>query len=586
MTQHNHELATIFHAIALMYRFMGGDNSFRARAYQKASQVVRGLPEDISTYVKEDTLDDIPGIGASLAKDIREFDRRGVVNRFEKLKKKVPHQLIPLMDIAGFGPQSLKKLHQKLRLTTPQEVTQALQDGSVAELKGFGAKKVENMLRGLKLHKQVEERMLLWDAQQVAQRVVDDLKTCPGVLEVSVAGSLRRSRETIGDLDILAAVRDRDRASVGQFFTSSSLARRVLARGDTRASIILKDNGRQADLRMVDQRDWGAALQYFTGSREHNIHLRTIARDLGYKINEYGIFDVKRNRRVAGKTEADVYAALGMQSIPPEMREDRGEIELALKQQIPRLVELNDIRGDLQMHSTWSDGLMSLSELVAFVRKNFRYDYVAITDHSKSERVAGGMDEEAFARQIDSIRKINHEIGHDFLKAGAEVDILADGSLDLSDELLSRLDWVTASIHSGLGRDNTGRLIRACENPWVHCIGHPTGRIIGKRAPDPLDFGALAAAAAATGTALEINAQPDRMDMNDELAAEARKKGAMIVISTDSHKYADFYGMQLGVAMARRAWCTADNILNTRPWKDIRKFTAEKRRRQALVAHD
>ncbi len=578
MTVQNTELATIFHDIASIYRLLGRDNAFRAIAYQRAAQAIKGLPENISFYIRENSVKEIPGIGASLAQDIREYNDTGTVKRFEKLKKRVPFDLISLMDISGFGPESLKKLYKELHLKTREEVVEALQDGRVEKLKGFGEKKVENMLRGLKLHKQMEERMLLWDAKNTSEKVISLLKNLPGIRKIACAGSLRRKKETVGDLDILVAADQRDRKRIVEYFTASKLAARVLAKGEARASIVMKENGRQADLRLVDESEWGSALLYFTGSKDHNIHLRTIARDLGYKINEYGIFNITKNRRIAGRSEAEVYETLGMQFIPPEMREDKGEIDLAIHNNIPRLVELKDIKGDLQMHSTWSDGLMTLEEIVAFVERNFSYEYVVVTDHSKSERVARGMDEKKFLQQLQAIKEINRNLGRDYLKAGVEVDILADGSLDLSDELLSKLDWVTASIHSRISHDNTDRLIKACENPFVHCIGHPTGRIIGKREPYSLDIAQFVEAAAETGTAVEINSQPDRMDMNDEFAAEARKGGVMIAVSTDSHKYTDFYCMELGVDIARRAWCTAENILNTRSWKQIQKLVSKKRK--------
>lgn len=577
MTTHNKHLAAIFHDLSSMYRLLGGTNSFRAIAYQKASQAITGLPEDISSYIKNDTLRDIPGIGASLENDIMEFGATGTVKRFEKLKKKVPHGLVELMDISGFGPQSLKKLHKSLRLNTKDDVLEALQDGRVSRLKGFGPKKVENMLRGLKLHKTTEERMLLWDALQEGERIISLLKELPEIKKVELAGSVRRRKETIGDIDILAAVNRSGRSTVADYFTRSKFAKKVLAKGDTRASIILQENGKQADLRMVDESEWGAALQYFTGSKDHNVHLRTIARDHGYKISEYGIFNIHTQKQVAGKTEEEVYRKLGMQYIPPELREDRGEIDLALEHKIPKLVELQDIKGDLQMHSDWSDGLQTLDEVAGFVREKFSYDYIAMTDHSKSSRVAGGMDEKGFLKQIAAINELNAKLGCDFVKAGVEVDILADGSLDLSDEILEQLDWVTASIHSGFTHNNTDRLIRACEHPLVHCIGHPTGRIIGKREPYVINTSDVIRVASETGTVLEINTQPDRMDMNDEFAAQAREHGVMIAINTDSHKFTDFNCMRLGVYIARRAGCTAADILNTRSWKEINRFISKKR---------
>lgn len=577
MTDQNKQLAEALHELGSMYKFLGGENLFKAIAYLKASQAINGLPDDISVYLKKGTVKDIPGVGESLEKDIKEFTGTGTITRLENLKKIVPHGLMELMDISGFGPKSLKRLHEDLSVETKEDIVKALKDGRVSHLKGFGTKKVENMLRGLKLHKQVEDRMLLWDALEVGEKLLTLLKAMPEVKRAELAGSLRRKKETIGDLDILAAVNTKDRQKVIAVFTNPGLAQRVLAKGETRVSILLKENGKQTDLRMVDESEWGAALQYFTGSKEHNVHLRGIARDRGYKISEYGIFNIHDHKRIAGKTEEELYHELGIQYIPPEMREDRGEIELALTGKIPKLVELKDIKGDLQMHSNWSDGLQTMEEIVDFVRKNFSYDYIAITDHTKSSRIARGMEDREFLEQIEAVKVISQKIETGFLKAGAEVDILPNGTLDLTDEILSQLDWVVASIHSGFARNNTDRLIKACENPYVNCIGHPTGRLIGKRDPYPVDVAALIKAAAATGTALEINAQPDRLDLNDELAREARKAGVSLVISTDSHKYNDFYFMSLGVDVARRAWCTADNILNTKPWHEVVKLTSKKR---------
>jgi DNA polymerase (family 10) len=574
MTDRNKQLATILHHLASIYRFLGGENPFRAMAYQKASQAIQGLPDDITYYIEQDTLEEIPGIGKSMEKEIREFNKSGKIRRFEKLKKSVPYELMELMDISGFGPKSLKRIYEELHLRTKDEVIDALREGTISELKGFGEKKVENMLRGLKLHKILDDRMILWEALQKGEEIMAKLREFPQVKKIELAGSLRRRKETIGDFDILATTSWKGRKKVVDYFTSSALADRVLAKGETKASVIL--NSKQADLRIVDDDEWGSAMQYFTGSKEHNIHLRTIARDKGYKISEYGIFNIRNDKRVAGKTEEEIYHTLGMQLMPPEMREDRGEIDLAIRHKIPKLIELDDICGDLQMHSDWSDGLQTLEEIVEFVSKNFRYDYIAVTDHTKASRVAGGMDERGFLKQIQVIKAINHKLDKDFLKTGAEVDILANGSLDLSDEVLAQLDWVTASIHSGFGRNNTDRLIKACKNPYVHCIGHPTGRLIGKREAYPVDINELVHAARKTGTALEINAQPDRMDLNDDLAMTARMKGVKLVISTDSHKPTDFHFMKLGVYVARRAWCTAEDILNTRSWKDVRKIVSKK----------
>jgi len=578
MSQRNEALAQIFHTMADIYRFMG-NNKFRAIAYQNAANVIDALPEDISYYVKTDTIDDLPGIGKTLEANIREYLKTGRIARFEKFKKEVPLGLVELMNISGFGPQSLKLISEKLKLETREEVISALQDGRIAKLKGFGPKKVDNLLRALKLHKTVEDRMLLWHAIQAGNEIVAKLKSLPQVKQAALAGSLRRKKETIGDIDILIAADNADRKPVIDFFTSARLASKILAKGDTRASIISKSIKRQVDLRIVKENEWGSALQYFTGSKEHNIHLRTIAKKKGFKISEYGIFNLKDEKRVAGKTEREIYETLGMQWMPSEMREDRGEIELACSHKIPVLIDLNDIRGDLQMHSSWSDGLQSLEDLVKFVRENFRYEYIAITDHSRSSRIAGGMDDKGFLKQLSAVRLVNENLGIEFLKAGVEVDILSDGSLDLSDEVLEQLDWVTASIHSGFKKDNTDRIIRACESPFVHCIGHPTGRLIGKREPYKFSFEEVVRAAGQTGTALEINAQPDRMDLNDEMSWQAREEGVKLVISTDSHKPTDYYFMECGVSVARRAWCEPSDVLNTLPWNELQKIILKKRKR-------
>lgn len=570
MTDTNQKLSQLLHDTASMYRFLGDKNPFRAIAYENAARSIQGLPEDITYYVNRDSLDEIPGIGKSIGREIKEFNKSGHISRFEKLKKKVPFELIELMDIRGFGPQSLKKIYKELRLENKEDVARALQDGSIAELKGFGKIKVENMLRGLKLHKSVEERMLLWDALTLGEEAIGEIRNLPGVKQAELAGSLRRRKETIGDFDVLIAADHKKRKSIVDYLVSRSFARKVLAKGDTKVSVLLKRNGKQMDVRLVEDNEWGSALQYFTGSREHNVNLRAIANNKGYKISEYGVFTIKSGHRVAGRTEKEIYHALGMQMIPPEMREDRGEIQLAALHKIPSLVELSDIKGDLHMHTNLSDGNLTLEELVHYVRKNFSYEYIAITDHTQSSRVAGGMNEKEFLKQIQAIKKINDELGYDFVKAGAEVDILSDGSLDLADEVLSRLDWVTASIHSGFSRNNTDRLIKACESPYVHCIGHPSGRLIGSREPYPLDIATVIDVAKKTATALEINAQPNRMDLADEQATLAREKGVKMVIGTDSHKQGDFYFMRLGVSIARRAWCAANDISNSLPWKNLK----------------
>lgn len=577
----NKELAFIFNDMSLIYRFLGAAQRFRAIAYQQAARAIDSLQQDITYYINNGTLESIHGVGESIALKIKEYIGTGKIEKYEQLKKTIPYGIINLMNIRGFGPQSLRKLHAALKINTRDELISALQDGRVSKIKGFGPRKIENMLKGLKLHKAVEDRALLWDALEAGEKIITRLKQLPEVKQAELAGSLRRKKETIGDIDILVSCERKNRKKIIAHFTSSDMAGEILAKGDTKASIILKELNRQADLRIVNEDEWGAALQYFTGSKEHNVHLRTIARDKGYKISEYGIFQIKNNKKVAGRSEAEIYGILGFQLIPPEMREDRGEIELAGKNTLPDIVSIGDILGDMQMHSTWSDGIYSIEEIAAYVKKYFHYKYIVITDHSKSSRIANGLDEHQLLKQLKEIERINNKLGENFIKAGIEVDILTDGSLDISDEILSRLDWVTASIHSNFNHDNTSRIIRACENPFVNCIGHPTGRLIGSREPYKIDMNEVIDIAKATGTYLEINSQPDRMDLNDELARLAKDKGVKLVISTDSHSLKQLHYIKLGVFIARRAWCTAEDILNTRKWKDISLAVLNKRKKQA-----
>jgi DNA polymerase (family X) len=582
MSDLNIQLSRIFKDMSSIYEYLGGDQRFRSLAYQKVARVLYNLPEDISFYIKNNTLDDIPGVGESIAEKIKEYVATGSIKKYEELKDQVPHEILDMTEIKGFGPASLKAMHEKLHLNTREEIISALKDGSISKIKGFGKKKVENMIRGLKLHKTIEDRMLLWNALELGNKIVAGLKQVKEVLNIELAGSLRRKKETIGDIDILVSCKMNDRKKIITAFTMADYVKTILLKGNEKASILLKEHDRQVDLRIVNDNEWGAALLYFTGSKEHNVHLRTIAKERGYKINEYGVFRIKDNVHIAGKAEEEIYNLFGYQWIPPELREDKGELALAAKRKIPKLIELKDIKGDLQMHSDWSDGMFSVDKLAAYVQQHFNYEYIAITDHSKSERIAGGMNENRFLEQMKIIRDINSQLGKEFVKSGAEVDILNDGSLDLSNDLLDQLDWVCASIHSGFNKDNTERLISACENPFVYCIGHPTGRLIGKREPYNADWAKVFNKAAETGTAMEINAQPDRMDLRDELAKMAVEAGVKLVISTDSHTNYDFSLMQLGIFIAKRAGCTIENILNAKSWEEINQFKRQKKERMLV----
>ncbi|HKK45213.1 MAG TPA: DNA polymerase/3'-5' exonuclease PolX [Balneolaceae bacterium] len=583
MYKTNKELAKIFNDMAAIYRFHGSADRFRVIAYQNAARVIDHLTEDIQDFMKDDELEEIKGIGEGIAAKIREYVKTGKIKKYEELKKEVPHDLVELLKIPGMGPETLKRFHQELGVNTREDLLEALDSKKIQELKGFGEKTVENLRQGLKQASKSSQRMLLAEALEIVEELGEKLSGCKEIQKLEFAGSVRRMKETIGDVDILATAKKADGEKVLDYFTSMPGIKKVLARGGTKASVVIEQKNRQVDMRLVNDSQWGAALLYFTGSKDHNIHLRTIAKDRGYKINEYGLYDNKSNKKVTGGTEEGMYKQLGLQWIPPEMRENEGEIELAARGNIPKLIEGKDIKGDFHLHSDWSDGLNAIEELASHVKEHYPYEYLVLTDHSKTSVIAGGLTEDEVLKQLKEIERVNDQLGSKFLKAGIELDILPDGSLDFEDELLARLDWVTASIHSRFNVDNTDRILKACENPYVNAISHPTGRLIGKRKEYPVDLKRVIQKAIKTGTALEINAQPQRMDLNDNWARMARQEGAMLLIGTDSHDLMSFEYMKLGVSVARRAWCTSKNILNTRNWKEVLEFRDRKRKAKKLV---
>ncbi|RMD45372.1 MAG: DNA polymerase/3'-5' exonuclease PolX [Aquificota bacterium] len=576
----NKDLANIFKKMAAIYEFL--DDRFRAMAYQRAAHIIEDLPDDVRNYILTGKLYSIKGIGPSIASKIEEYVNTGKIQKYEELKKKVPEDFIELVDLPGFGPKTLKRIHDELGISTKEELIKALKDGRIEQLPGFGPKKVENMLKGLQMYELSKRRILLWEALEISRYLVDKLKkNLKEIKDIEVVGSVRRRKETIGDLDILVIAEDKDRTKIMDYFTSLPEISQILVKGPKKSSVVMKFEGkeRQVDLRIFRKDEWGAALQYFTGSKQHNVHLREIAKEKGLKINEYGVYKADTEEKIAGETEESVYNAVGMDWIPPELREDRGEIEAALQHKLPELVELKDIKGDMHVHSTWSDGVNEIKDIAEFVKKRYGYEYIVITDHSKSQRVARGLDEERILKEIEEVKILNKMMGWDFIKIGTEVDILLDGSLDFPDEILSKLDWVVASVHSHFNRDNTDRIIKAMENPYVNVIGHPTGRLIGLREAYPVDMDAVIKKAKETGTALEINAQPRRLDINDIWIRKAVEEGVKLVISTDSHNLGNFAFMEIGVAQARRGWATKKDILNTKSWKEIQKFVEDKRKR-------
>lgn len=571
LKDNNAALANIFHRMAQCYRYLGDENRFRVIAYEGAARTIRGLKNDISHYALDvKSLDKLKGIGESIAEKIIEYLQTGRINTYESLRKKVPESLLELMEISGFGPATVRQLHKKLRINSMEDLQSAVNAGKLFGLKGMGGKKIEYLKRGLKLFRESGSRLLLLEAMRIGQSLLAALKDIPGIEQAALAGSLRRGRETVGDIDIVASAARRNWNRIMNRFVKFEKVSIVLARGETRTSVLLGNSNTQVDLRLVENDAFGAALLYFTGSREHNIRLRMLARERGWKLNEYGIFDATTDKRLAAAKEEDIYQLLGLDFIAPELREDRGELDLAAKSKLPKLLKENEIRGDMHVHSEWSDGADSIEALANHVIANFpQYEYIVITDHSPSERIAHGLKESDFLKQFKEINAINRKLGKNLIKKGVELDILADGSLDLPDELLAQFDWVIASIHSGFGHDNTARLLKACEHPLVNCLGHPSGRLIGQREAYPVNWDLVFEKAIAFKTVIEINSQPLRLDLKDVLVKAAVEKGIYLSISTDAHALSQLEFMKLGVAVARRGYCSAQNIINTHSWKSV-----------------
>lgn len=573
----NAEIKDLFNEIA-DYLEIKGENPFRVRAYRRAAQALEGLAEEAGAIAARGGLLEIPGIGKDLAEKIQEYLRSGRVEYLEGLRREIPAGVIELMRIHGVGPKTAKLLYEQVGVDSVEKLEGLASAHKLAGLPGIKAKTEENILKGIQVWRSGRERMPLGSALVLAEGILQALRSLRGVDQIAVAGSLRRMKETVKDIDIL--VTSANPARVMERFVGLPNVAEVLAHGETKSSVRLKETI-QVDLRVVDPDCFGAALQYFTGSKQHNIRVRELAQREGLKINEYGVFHERSNKRVAGATEEEVYRAVGLPLIPPELREDGGEIEAALGGGLPSLVSLDDMRGDLQLHTTWSDGAHSLSELAAGVRAK-GYQYMAVTDHSKSTTVAGGMDETRVLQMIAEVRTLNGQAKGFHILAGCEVDIMGDGSLDFPDEILRQLDLVQVSVHSRfkMSREEmTARIVRAVRHPLVHILGHPTGRLIGERAPYEMDMEAVLSAARAAGTAVEINASPSRLDLNDLHARRAKDLGIPIVISTDAHTIGHLDFMRFGVSVARRAWLTPEDILNTRPLKQLLSWLEAKRAR-------
>ncbi|HIQ48087.1 MAG TPA: DNA polymerase/3'-5' exonuclease PolX [Aquifex aeolicus] len=579
MFKKNQEIAKIFERMADILEFLG-ENPYRIRAYRRVANLITELPEDVEKAFFTKKLHRMSGIGESTLLKIEEFLKTGTVKKYEELRKMVPESLLELLDAPGVGPKTLKIAYEKLGIRTKEEFINALKEGKFNKIRGFGPAKAVKILRGIEIWEKSKERIHLVEAYFMAQEVLEYMKKVKHLIEdVSIAGSLRRRKETIGDIDLLISAKKENWLKIHEHFTKFPGSIEVLAKGETKSSIIL-ESGRQVDLRTVEPSSWGAALQYFTGSKQHNIRIRDIAKEKGLKINEYGVFKADTEEKLGGKTEEEVYNLLGMQWIPPEIREDWGEIELALENKIPRLVEYGDIKGDLHMHTTWSDGVNTLEEMVETAYR-LGYQYIVIGDHSQSARVANGLTPDRYRQQWKEIERLNKEYNPKgfYILKGAEVDILPDGSLDLPDDFLRQFDFIVASVHSRFEQDNTERIIRAIENPYVNMIGHPTGKQYGYREGYPVDIKKIIEIARETGTALELNTQ--RMDLSPENIRMCMEEGAYIGIVTDAHSARQLTLMHLGVGLARRGWATPDKVINTFDLDKLKEFVYSKRKKFA-----
>jgi DNA polymerase (family 10) len=552
-----------------------GENPFKIRAYRNASETVAHEPARVAGMTAAERLA-LPGIGKDIAAKIGELADAGTMRYHQELLQEFPPTVLDLLHLQGVGPKTVARLYGELGIRTLDDLDRAGREGRIRGLKGMGAKKEALILEALAEQRRFTGRRLAVEAHDTAAALVAELRGHAPGAEISPVGSLRRGCETCGDLDILAAGAP---ASIMEAFTGYRLVERILAHGDTKSSVRLW-GGFQADLRLVPRDSLGAALQYFTGSKAHNIVLRDRAIQRGLKLNEYGLYRVDDDTRIAGDTEEGIYSALGLALVPPELRENRGEIEAAEAHALPVLVQLTDLRGDLHCHTTATDGRDGI-DAMARAAQAAGLEYLAVTDHSQSLAMANGLDEHRALAHARAIRDMNARFDGFTLLAGIECDIRQDGSMDLADDCLAQLDLVVASIHSGFNQDGaqmTERLLRALECPWVDILGHPTGRIILKREGHKADMTRVMEAAARAGVAMEINAQIDRLDLDDVLARRAKDAGARLVISTDAHSTTALGGLRWGVTMARRAWLTAADVLNTRPISALRAALRRNRR--------
>ena len=571
----NKDLARIFSEIADILEIQEG-NPFRIRSFRRAAQIIRDLSFNGAHASQEEPekLRSISGIGEGTISNIREIAETGRNQEFEELKKEIPPSLLTLLELQNLGPKKIRLLWKNLNITTIDELEKAAREEQVRSLAGMGEKSEAKILKAIQDHRLLQGRFRLDDGIEICQGLMEDLRMRVKVKRIAAAGSVRRRRETVGDIDILVTCETP--AEVINAFTEYGDVKEVLAKGDTKASVVL-GRGLQADLRVLEDESFGAALQYFTGSKAHNVALRERAKRMGYKINEYGLFRLDNGEekdppeKVAGESEEDIYRLLKLSPIPPELRENRGEIEKAEIDRLPDLIKLEDIRGDLHMHTKATDGRNTIQEMAA-AGIHAGYQYIAITDHSKALAMARGLDEKRLLDQIEEIDRVASQISEIHILKGIEVDILSEGELDLSDEVLSRLDLVIASVHSRFNlsrKEMTLRICRALENPNVNILAHPTGRLLTRRAPYQVDLEQVIKTARENRVCLEINAYPARLDLSDVHCRMACDQGALISINSDSHNLQMFRYIEYGVFTARRGWLEAKDVINTFPLEEL-----------------
>ena len=579
----NAVLSVLFDQMADIMEILGEDR-FRINSYRKVARVIGDMPTDVKDLLAGGQLADVPGIGKSSMAKIEEFIKTGTITAHQELLRKIPPELLELLNIPGVGPKGVKAVYEQLKVTSIAELKAVIENGSLAGLAGFGDKKAAAIARGIAFLEKSTGRIRLDLALEASHMVLRFLRDVAGTLKTQTAGSLRRCAETIGDVDILVVAQKgkgsgEEGGGIIQAFTSAGFVQEVLASGPTKGSAIIQapSTAVHVDVRVVPQESFGAAAQYFTGSKEHNVRLREIAVKKKLKLNEYGLF--RGDKIIAGPVEEEIYQKLGLDYIQPLLREDRGEVEAAKNHSLPELIDAEDIVGDLHMHTNASDGNCDISEL-AEAAKTWGYKYICITDHSRSSAIANGLSAKRLAQEIQEIRKINDKIKGITILAGSEVDILADGSMDFENELLAELDFVIASVHSGLAGPRqkvTMRTLKAMDNPYVNCIGHPSGRLIGQRETMDLDIAAVINHAAQTHTALEVNANPWRLDLKDIHCRMAIEAGVKLAIGTDAHSTNGLGLMGYGVATAGRGWATKSDVLNTLSLAKLKSWIKIKR---------